>query len=119
MKEALTLAEAVNKIHLAFGVPMQEAAQNICSALQALNNLSQSISSINKETSKDVSLLEERNLTLLGTESVVSSKQKSDLEKIEPKDDFEDFEIKIISMQKDFDNIVDELRKEDNFDINK
>ena len=56
---------------------------------------------------------------MLGTESVVSSKQKSDLEKIEPKDDFEDFEIKIISMQKDFDNIVDELRKEDNFDINK
>ena len=118
MKEALTLAEAVNKLSLTFGVSMQEAAKSICSVMQSLNNLSQSISSINKET-KDLSLLEERKLTLLGTESVVSSKQKSDLEKIEPKDDFEDFEIKIISMQKDFDNIIDELRKEDNFDINK
>lgn len=119
MKEALTLAKAVNKLSLAFGVSMQEAAQSICSVMQSLNNLSQSISSINKEVLGNVSLLEERELTLLGTESVVSSKQKSDLEKIEPKDDFEDFEIKIISMQKDFDNIINELRKEDNFDINK
>ena len=131
MKEALALLEAINKLSRTFGISISEATENINSVMQSAFILSQSLKDLGPsaptiQVAEDIAdriiikdlILPERKLTLLGTQTIVSSNQKGDLEKISQKDNFEDFEIKITSMKTDFEKVIEELRKEDYYDIN-